>query len=54
VDLVIKEGRKLIPVEIKSASTFTPDFLNGHEQYTLKETRIFNPIVHGGLEARQT
>ncbi|MFC1813158.1 ATP-binding protein [Thermodesulfobacteriota bacterium] len=73
VDLVIKEGRKLIPVEIKSAATFSPDFLkgierfrkivedrcskgcvlyNGHEQYTLKETRIFNPIVHGGLEAR--
>jgi hypothetical protein len=26
---------------------------NGHEQYTLKETRIFNPIVHGGLEVRQ-
>jgi hypothetical protein len=24
---------------------------NGHEQYTLKETRILNPIVHGGLEA---
>lgn len=67
VDLIIKEGRKLIPVEIKSAATFTPDFLkgierfrkvagdrclpgyviyNGHEQYTLKETRIFNPIAH--------
>lgn len=67
VDLIIKEGRKLIPVEIKSAATFTPDFLkgierfrkvvgdrcskgyvlyNGLEQYTLKETRIFNPIIH--------
>jgi predicted AAA+ superfamily ATPase len=72
VDLVIKAGRKLIPVEIKSAVTFTPDFLkgierfrkiagdrcskgyvlyNGSEQYTLKETRIFNPVVHGGLAA---
>ncbi len=72
VDLVIKKERKLIPVEIKAAATFTPDFLkgierfgkivggrcskgyvlyNGHEQYTLKETRILNPIVHGGLEA---
>lgn len=67
VDLVIKEGRKLIPVEIKSAATFAPDFLkgierfrgitanrcsqgyilyNGLEQYTLKDTRIFNPIIH--------
>ncbi|MBC8431785.1 MAG: ATP-binding protein [Desulfobacterales bacterium] len=72
VDLVIKKGRKLIPVEIKSGATFTPDFLkgierfrkvagdrcaegyvlyNGQEQYTLKRTRIFNPLKHGGLEA---
>ena len=75
VDLVIKKGRTLVPVEIKSAVTFTPDFLkgierfrkitgdrcskgyvlyNGPEQYTLKETLIFNPIIHGGLDAHQT
>jgi hypothetical protein len=24
---------------------------NGHEQYTLKGTRVFNPFVHEGLEA---
>ncbi|MBI1321482.1 MAG: DUF4143 domain-containing protein [Candidatus Hydrogenedens sp.] len=29
VDLVIREGRRLIPIEIKSASTFTPDFIRG-------------------------
>jgi len=72
VDLIIKVARNLIPFEIKSAVTFTPDFLkgierfskiagdrcskgyvlyNGHEQYTLKGIRVFNPFVHGGLEA---
>ena len=24
---------------------------NGHDEYTLKGTRIFNPIAHEGLEA---
>ena len=24
---------------------------NGHEQYTLKGIRVFNPFVHEGLEA---
>ncbi|MFH2046718.1 MAG: ATP-binding protein [Pseudomonadota bacterium] len=33
VDLIIRKGRKLIPVEIKSAATFTPDFLRGIEQF---------------------
>lgn len=71
VDLVIKKGRKLIPLEIKSAATFTPDFLkgidrfgkmvgdrctpglvlyNGNEQYTIRGTRVINPIKHGGME----
>jgi predicted AAA+ superfamily ATPase len=72
VDLIIKHGRELTPVEIKSAATFTYDFLkgieqfrkvaedrckpgfvfyNGREQYTLKGTRVFNPLLHEGLEA---
>jgi len=33
VDLLIREGGKLIPVEIKSASTFSPDFLKGLERF---------------------
>lgn len=33
VDLIIGSGRKLIPVEIKSAATFTPDFLKGIERF---------------------
>ena len=66
VDLLIRKGRGLIPIEIKSAATFTPAFIqgierfrkttgdrclpgyvlyNGHKPYTLKGTRIFNPIV---------
>lgn len=71
VDLLIRKGRSLVPIEIKSAATFTPNFIqgierfrkvsgdrclpgyvlyNGHEQYTLKETRIFNPLLHQDLE----
>jgi len=71
VDLLVREARKLIPIEIKSAATFTPEFLkgldkfkavardkcaqgfvfyNGNEQYTLKGTKIMNPIRHKGLE----
>jgi uncharacterized protein len=33
VDLVIREGRKLHPVEIKSAATFTEDFVKGIEKF---------------------
>ena len=33
VDLLIREGGRLIPVEIKSASTFSPDFLKGLERF---------------------
>ncbi|MBL0714912.1 MAG: ATP-binding protein [Desulfosarcina sp.] len=74
VDLLIREGRRLIPVEIKSAATFTPNFLkgieqfrkvaadrcsdgyvlyNGQKEFTLKKTRIFNPILHKGLETHR-
>lgn len=33
VDLVIREGRDLIPVEIKSAATFTEEFVRGIESF---------------------
>lgn len=33
VDLVVKTGRNLVPVEIKSAATFTDDFLKGLERF---------------------
>jgi predicted AAA+ superfamily ATPase len=33
VDLIIKSQRELIPVEIKSAATFTPHFIKGIERF---------------------
>jgi predicted AAA+ superfamily ATPase len=33
VDLIVREGRKLVPVEIKSAATFNVDFVKGIEQF---------------------
>lgn len=33
VDLLVRQGRQLVPVEIKSAATFTPDFLKGIERF---------------------
>ncbi|MEW5891286.1 MAG: ATP-binding protein [Pseudomonadota bacterium] len=33
VDLLIRRGRQLIPVEIKSSSTFSPDFLKGIRKF---------------------
>ncbi|WP_319522556.1 ATP-binding protein [uncultured Desulfosarcina sp.] len=33
VDLLVRQGRQLVPVEIKSAATFTPDFLKGVERF---------------------
>ena len=33
VDLIVREGGKLYPVEVKSARTFTPEFLKGIEHF---------------------
>jgi len=33
VDLILNENRRLIPMEIKSAATFTPDFTKGVERF---------------------
>jgi len=70
VDLLVRKARTLIPIEIKSAATVTPDFLkgidrfktavrddvaqgfvlyNGREKYSLKGTRIMNPLKHEGI-----
>lgn len=46
VDLVIKKQRQLIPVEIKSAATFTKDFLKGIEKFrTLTKDRCRDGYV---------
>ncbi len=53
VDLIIKSGRKLIPVEIKSASTFTPEFTKGIEKFKKifpDETRAGFVLYNGGEE----
>lgn len=33
IDLLIRRGRRLIPVEIKSSATFAPDFLKGMRRF---------------------
>ena len=52
VDLVIREGRTLIPVEIKSAATFSPDFLKGIERFrrTIGKRSVGGLILYGGHE----
>jgi len=43
VDLIIREGRKLVPIEIKSASTFTEDFVRGIEHFRKTVGSRFSP-----------
>jgi predicted AAA+ superfamily ATPase len=45
VDLVVREAGRLIPVEIKSAATFTPEFVHGIERF--RET--VGPLCGPGL-----
>jgi len=33
VDLICRNGRRLVPIEIKSAATFTPSFVKGIERF---------------------
>jgi hypothetical protein len=33
VDLLIKQGNQLIPIEIKASKTFHPDFLKGLDHF---------------------
>ncbi len=70
VDLIIKENGRLIPVEIKSAETFSIGFVkgleyfqalgikrvetgailyNGEQQFNVRGTRIFNPLLVGDI-----
>lgn len=52
VDLVIKAGRKLIPVEIKSASTYSDHFLRGIEGFMdiVKDLCDHGYILYNGNE----
>ena len=50
IDLVIEQGEKLMPVEIKSSQTFTTDFLTGLHKWTrLAGAAALPPVlVYGG------
>jgi predicted AAA+ superfamily ATPase len=52
VDLVIEQGERLIPVEIKSSQTFTSDFLTGLQKWMrfAGETCLTPRLVYGGEE----
>ncbi len=39
VDLIVREAGRLYPVEIKSARTFTPEFLKGIESFAKAASR---------------
>jgi uncharacterized protein len=52
VDLVIRQARKLIPLEIKSAATFTPDFLKSinHFEEVVGERCARGFVLYNGQE----
>ena len=53
VDLIIRRGRQLIPVEIKSAETFTKQFLKGieHFQATAGDRCGIGMVFYNGVES---
>lgn len=56
VDLIIADGRKIIPVEIKSASTYNSDFSKNLKKMMTFAPNAENPIViySGNLEAESS
>ena len=52
VDLIIRDGRKLQPVEIKSAETFTPDFIKGIRNFrdTVGDKFGSGVVIYNGKE----
>jgi uncharacterized protein len=50
VDLIIRERGVLVPVEIKSGSTFSPDFLKGLERFQAFKTKRSTPgaVLYNG------
>ena len=54
VDLVIRTGRQLRPIEIKSAATFVPDFTRGLEKFSAlfpKQQVTGKTVYYGGGKA---
>lgn len=52
VDVVIEQGEKLMPVEIKSGQTFTTDYLTGLNKWTryAGDSSMTPQLVYGGEE----
>jgi len=52
IDLIIKKDNKLIPIEIKSAETFTNSFLKGinHFQKTFSDTHEEGFVLFNGIQ----
>lgn len=50
VDLILKKGRRLIAIEIKSAATFTADFIKGIERFSraLNHRHIKGIVLYSG------
>jgi len=50
VDLVVRTGRRLMPVEIKSAATFTEDYLKGIENFrkTVGSRAVAGAVIYNG------
>ncbi len=55
VDLVIRQHRQLLPIEIKSAATFTKDFLKGLKQFRKQtpERSIPGFVLYNGTDQYQ-
>jgi len=55
VDLILKRGNELVPIEIKSGATFHKDFLKGIEYFKkLKSLRILpGAVIYAGQEEQK-
>lgn len=45
IDLIVQEGRSLKPIEIKSASTFNPQFIAGVKRFCAEEPAATSPML---------
>lgn len=55
VDLILKRGHELIPIEIKGSKTFHPDFLKGltYFQGLVKERAPFGYLIYSGTHEQK-
>ncbi len=54
VDLIIDRGEELVPVEIKSGQTLTPDFFRGLDRWrSISSSTSEGYLVYGGRESLQ-